>query len=249
MNQRLILISVVILATVGILVGAYTKFKDEIVATLSQIPKDIPQTPSNTDFFFSQPEKDADALQKVGEEANSLKQLNESSKVSDLKLESKAKTFSKFPGAYQPEQLRDKAAMIKTNKGIFYFLLFPETPLASSNFIFLTNQSFYDGLKFHRVEKNFVVQGGDPKGDGTGGPGYSFADEKVVGNYIKGTVAMANRGSDTNGSQFFIVLQDQPNLPPRYTIFGKVVKGLEVVEKLAIGDVMEKVSIVNVVQE
>ena len=90
-----------------------------------------------------------------------------------------------------------------------------------------------------------MIQGGDPLGNGTGGPGYRFEDEPVTKKYDKGIVAMANAGPNTNGSQFFIMLEDNPQLPPNYTIFGKVISGQDVVDKIVIGDVMQKVTIEN----
>jgi len=97
-------------------------------------------------------------------------------------------------------------------------------------------------LTFHRREKGFVIQGGDPNGNGTGGPGYKFVDEPVTREYDRGIVAMANAGPNTNGSQFFIMLANNP-LPKQYTIFGKVISGLDVVDKIKVGDVMELVTI------
>lgn len=152
------------------------------------------------------------------------------------------KSYSAFPGVYSSEELQNKKAVIETNKGTIEFELFPEAPKAASNFMHLSRDGFYDGLTFHRVEPNFVIQGGDPKGDGTGGPGYTFEDEPVTRKYTKGIVAMANAGPNTNGSQFFIMLADTP-LPPAYTIFGNVIKGQDVVDKIQVGDVMKKVTI------
>lgn len=100
-------------------------------------------------------------------------------------------------------------------------------------------------MTFHRVVPGFVIQGGDPSGNGTGGPGYTFDDEPVTLKYDKGIVAMANAGPNTNGSQFFIMLEDNPTLPPNYTIFGKVIKGQDVVSSIQVGDVMKKVTIVD----
>ena len=88
-----------------------------------------------------------------------------------------------------------------------------------------------------------MIQGGDPKGDGTGGPGYAFADEKVNLDYKRGTVAMANAGPNTNGSQFFIMLEDNPKLPKQYTIFGKIVDGMSVVDQITVGDKMTKLTL------
>jgi cyclophilin family peptidyl-prolyl cis-trans isomerase len=107
-----------------------------------------------------------------------------------------------------------------------------QTPMTANNFITLAKKKFYDGTIFHRTIKGFMIQGGDPKGNGTGGPGYTFEDEPFEGSYTRGTVAMANAGPDTNGSQFFIMHADY-DLPPSYTIFGKVIEGIEVVDKIA----------------
>lgn len=153
-----------------------------------------------------------------------------------------AKTYTAFPGVYSADELANKKAVIETNKGTIEFELFPEAPKAASNFMHLSRDGFYDGLTFHRVEPNFVIQGGDPKGNGTGGPGYQFEDEPVTRKYTKGIVAMANAGPNTNGSQFFIMLADT-RLPPAYTIFGNVIKGQDVVDKIQVGDVMKKVTI------
>lgn len=106
------------------------------------------------------------------------------------------------------------------------------TPKTVENFITLAKKNFYDGTIFHRVIKGFMIQGGDPTGTGRGGPGYTFADEPFFGNYDRGTVAMANAGSNTNGSQFFIMQANNP-LPKNYVIFGQVTKGLDVVDKIA----------------
>lgn len=152
------------------------------------------------------------------------------------------KQYNQPPQIQTIEQLSNKKAVIQTDKGKIEFEIFPQAPKTASNFIFLTEEGFYDGLTFHRVEPGFVIQGGDPLGNGTGGPGYKFEDEPVTRPYLKGTVAMANAGPNTNGSQFFIMLEDKP-LPPKYTIFGKVIAGMEVVEQIKIGDIMKKVSI------
>ena len=105
-------------------------------------------------------------------------------------------------------------------------------PLAAGNFVALASCGFYDGLVFHRLVPGFVIQGGDPTGTGGGGPGYTFADDPVKVPYIRGVVAMANAGPDTNGSQFFIVLADA-GLPPSYSIFGRVTSGIETVDAIA----------------
>ncbi len=155
---------------------------------------------------------------------------------------SSKKYSNPFPD-FSPAQLKNKKAVVETKKGNIEFEIYPEATKAATNFISLASDGFYDGLTFHRVEPKFVIQGGDPLGNGRGGPGYTFADEPVTKKYLKGIVAMANAGPNTNGSQFFIMLEDNPNLPPNYTIFGKVLKGQDVVSKIQIGDVMEKVTI------
>lgn len=127
---------------------------------------------------------------------------------------------------------------IETNFGDIVFEVYQsDAPKTVENFVNLANKGFYNGLIFHRVIKGFMIQGGDPNGNGTGGPGYKFADElnpntpSYKAGYKKGVVAMANAGPNTNGSQFFIMLEDYP-LPNNYTIFGKVVSGQDVVDKI-----------------
>lgn len=155
---------------------------------------------------------------------------------------SNKKKYSAFPRELPVAELQNKTVTISTKKGDIVFQIFPEAPKTASNFITLARDGFYDGLTFHRVEPNFVIQGGDPNGNGTGGPGYKFEDEQVTKKYTRGIVAMANSGPNTNGSQFFIMLADTP-LPPQYTIFGEVTKGMDVVDKIQVGDVMDTVTV------
>jgi len=155
------------------------------------------------------------------------------------------KAYTQFPGVYPPEDLKSKKIILSTEKGVIEFELYPEATKAASNFIFLTLEGFYNGLTFHRVERGFVIQGGDPLGNGTGGPGYKFEDEPVTKSYDRGIVAMANSGPNTNGSQFFIMLADVGSLPPNYTIFGKVIRGMEVVDQIAVGDKIVQATITN----
>jgi peptidyl-prolyl cis-trans isomerase B (cyclophilin B) len=137
-------------------------------------------------------------------------------------------------------------ATIETPRGAIELELYPEhAPVTVNNFVFLAREGFYDGVKFHRVIANFVIQGGDPTGTGAGGPGYRFEDE-VKNNPLKherGVISMANAGPNTNGSQFFITHSPQPHLNGRHTVFGKVVKGMEVVDAIQQGDVMTRVTI------
>ncbi len=140
------------------------------------------------------------------------------------------------PKILPDEKIKNKKSVLETEKGKIVIELFAdEAPLTVSNHVNLVEAGFYNNLTFHRREEGFVIQGGDPNGNGTGGPGYTFEDEPVVREYTKGIVAMANRGPDTNGSQFFIMLDDV-QLPPQYTIFGEVIEGIEVVDEIQIGD-------------
>lgn len=137
-------------------------------------------------------------------------------------------------------------ATIETSKGNIVLELYPEyAPQTVNNFVFLARNGFYDGLKFHRVIEGFMIQGGDPAGNGTGGPGYQFADE-VEGNPLvhdRGVISMANSGPNTNGSQFFITREPQPHLNGLHTVFGKVLEGQEAVDAMQQDDVMTKVTI------
>lgn len=123
-------------------------------------------------------------------------------------------------------------ATLTTSLGDITLELSTTTPKTTNNFVFLAQKGFYDGVIFHRVIPGFMIQGGDPTGTGSGGPGYRFDDESFTGEYTRGTIAMANAGPNTNGSQFFIMHADYP-LPPNYVIFGKVTKGIEVVDQIA----------------
>jgi cyclophilin family peptidyl-prolyl cis-trans isomerase len=125
------------------------------------------------------------------------------------------------------------SAEIETSAGTMQAELFAsDAPRTVNNFVFLAREGFYDGVIFHRVISGFMIQGGDPTGTGRGGPGYRFDDEPVSRRYERGTLAMANAGPNTNGSQFFVMHADY-GLPPNYTIFGKLTAGEEVVDAVA----------------
>jgi peptidyl-prolyl cis-trans isomerase B (cyclophilin B) len=133
-------------------------------------------------------------------------------------------------------------ATIKTNRGTIELELNPEhAPKTVNNFVFLANQGFYDGITFHRVISDFMIQGGDPTGTGAGGPGYRFEDEIRENplTHEKGVISMANAGPNTNGSQFFITHLPQPHLNGNHTVFGKVVAGQDIVDATRQGDTME----------
>jgi peptidyl-prolyl cis-trans isomerase B (cyclophilin B) len=136
---------------------------------------------------------------------------------------------------------------METTRGAIELELYPEyAPKTVNNFVFLAEEGFYDGVTFHRVIDNFMIQGGDPTGTGRGGPGYRFEDE-FTGNPLKhgtGVISMANAGPNTNGSQFFITHAPQPHLDGRHTVFGKVVKGQDVINAIRQGDQILQVEVV-----
>jgi cyclophilin family peptidyl-prolyl cis-trans isomerase len=140
----------------------------------------------------------------------------------------------------QPDLVIDAAnayrATIRTSHGDISVELFADrSPTTVNNFVFLAREGFYDGVIFHRVIKGFMIQGGDPTGTGTGGPGYRFRDELDAARefgYGPGILAMANAGPNTNGSQFFLMHRDNP-LPPAYAVFGRTTAGLEVIDAIA----------------
>ncbi len=142
------------------------------------------------------------------------------------------KTYSSLPPQIL-DQKKKYTALLTTSKGKITVELFAkETPKTVNNFVFLAKEGFYTNTIFHRIVKGFMIQGGDPKGDGTGGPGYKFEDEKITRDYKRGIVAMANSGPNTNGSQFFIMHKDY-ELPKQYVIFGRVIEGMDTVDKIA----------------
>lgn len=171
--------------------------------------------PTTDDFYRARPNDTADTSAPASPQAASINNLNES-----------ATTMS--------------SATLHTNLGDITVTFYPEATNTVSNFIKLSQNGFYDGTKFHRVIKNFMIQGGDPNSkdddwsnDGTGGPGYTFADEINSHPLVKGSLAMANAGPDTNGSQFFIVTAEStPWLDGKHTNFGYVTDGMDVVDKI-----------------
>jgi peptidyl-prolyl cis-trans isomerase B (cyclophilin B) len=143
------------------------------------------------------------------------------------------------------DRAKTYGATITTAKGVIELSLDPKAaPVTVNNFVFLAREKFYDGVKFHRVEAGFVVQGGDPKGDGTGGPGYAIPDESSPLDHVAGALGMAKGADpDSAGSQFYITLTAQPSLDRRYTVFGKVTAGMDVVAKITRGDVITSVTV------
>jgi len=151
------------------------------------------------------------------------------------------------PPELQIDNDRTYEVTIHTAKGDIVMELDPAlAPVTVNHFVVNARNGFYDGLTFHRVVPGFVIQGGDPEGTGRGGPGYKFADEPVQGEYTLGAVAMANAGPDTNGSQFFICIEDcRRSLDPLYNLFGHVTSGIEVAQGIAVGDVMTSVTVAD----
>jgi cyclophilin family peptidyl-prolyl cis-trans isomerase len=143
-----------------------------------------------------------------------------------------------------PAEEVEVVAVLDTTKGKIVIELYPDSaPETVANFKKLIRKKFYDGLTFHRYVEDFVIQGGDPVGDGTGGPGYAIKDEFNNRKHVAGTVAMAHAGPNTAGSQFYICLAPAPHLDGGYTIFGQVIQGMDNVFKLRQGDKMTKVTL------
>lgn len=156
-------------------------------------------------------------------------------------------TFAVF-SATNAHSMDDIRIIVKTNKGTIAGTLFAsKAPVTVANFLNLAKHGYYDGLTFHRVISNFMIQGGDPTGTGMGGPGYKFEDEVKTGlkHDKAGIFSMANAGPGTNGSQFFITHLATPHLDGKHTVFGEVTKGQEVVNAIAQGDKIEKIEIID----
>ena len=135
-------------------------------------------------------------------------------------------------------------ATIETEKGNIVLELFAsDVPVTVNNFVFLAREGFYDGTTFHRVIPDFMVQGGDPTGTGTGGPGYSFADEFTKHTHVTGALSMANSGPNTNGSQFFITYSPQSHLDNHHSVFGQLIDGTDVLEAIVNGDTIVGITI------
>jgi len=155
----------------------------------------------------------------------------------------KPKTYS-TPPPMTIDTSKQYTATIETEKGNLVLELFAsDVPMTVNNFVFLASDGFYDGLTFHRVVPGFVVQGGCPIGDGTGGPGYRFDDEITEHTHVTSALSMANSGPNTNGSQFFITYTPQHHLNGDHSVFGQLVKGMDVLERIEQGDVMIRITI------
>lgn len=150
--------------------------------------------------------------------------------------------------SFTPDWSKTKSvqARLHTHEGIIVLELdFAKAPQTVANFVELSKKGFYDGTVFHRVIQRFMIQGGDPKGNGQGGPGYFIADEISDLKHEIGAVSMANRGPNTGGSQFFIVQWPQPHLDGKHTVFGRVIEGLDVVYRIEQDDPIKKIEIIE----
>ena len=152
------------------------------------------------------------------------------------------------PPEMKIDETKNYSVSITTNRGTIELELYPQhAPQTVNNFVYLAGQGFYDGVLFHRVIPNFMIQGGDPTGSGSGGPGYRFADE-CDGNLLKHercVISMANAGPNTNGSQFFITHLPTPHLDGKHTVFGKVITGEDIVDAIEQGDTIVSVTVAD----
>ncbi len=229
MNQKQIGIGfVVLLIVIGLVLFFTTSEQGEL-----GIPGKSPSpTPADVSTLDLTPPEDKSV-------ENSLSQMDANSANGQQPMNNQGTTTTSKNNKYSaaPQMTINTAkkytATIVTSKGEMTAELYTtDAPKTVNNFVFLARDNFYDGIVFHRIIKDFMSQTGDPTGSGSGGPGYKFADEPVTKKYTKGTLAMANSGPNTNGSQFFIMNADYP-LPPNYTIFGKITSGMETVEAIA----------------
>ena len=153
------------------------------------------------------------------------------------------KTYSALP-PMTIDTSKQYTATIETEKGDLVLGLFAsDVSVTVNNFVFLARDGFYNGTIFHRVIPDFMAQGGDPTGTGTGTPGYSFADEFTEHTHITGALSMANSGPNTNGCQFFITYTPQPHLDGKHTVFGQLIEGTDVLEKIEQGDTIIRITI------
>lgn len=155
----------------------------------------------------------------------------------------KPKTYSS-PPPMKIDPNKQYTATIQTEKGNLVLELFAkDAPITVNNFVFLAREGFYDGTTFHRVIADFMAQGGDPTGTGTGNPGYAFKDEFSQHTHIAGALSMANAGANTNGCQFFITYAPQHHLDGKHSVFGQLIEGMDVLKKIKQGDIIKKISI------
>lgn len=179
--------------------------------------------------------KFADSKWNISSKAEGLKSkvagaFNKDKDEAQEEAETERKMYTKAP-EMQIDTTKEYTANFETSKGNFKAKLYAaDAPRTVNNFVVLSRDGFYNGLTFHRIIKDFMIQGGDPNGDGTGGPGYKFEDEINSHKLVRGVLAMANSGEDTNGSQFFIVTKESTDwLDGKHTAFGEIVSGMDIV--------------------
>jgi peptidyl-prolyl cis-trans isomerase B (cyclophilin B) len=155
----------------------------------------------------------------------------------------KPKQYSS-PPKIQIDTSKNYTAIIETEKGNLVLELFAaDVPVTVNNFVFLAREGYYDDTTFHRVIADFMAQGGDPTGTGSGGPGYEFADEFTAHTHVAGALSMANHGANTNGSQFFITYSPQHHLDGHHSVFGQLIEGMDVLLQIRNGDVIKRIVI------
>ncbi len=220
-----------------ILVGIilFVTYKPEPVTDIPGAATPSPSANINSNLELSRNQQQNGGLTPPVQESQLQKpvqqQTSQQNATSQTSTASKNNKYSSAP-AMSIDTSKNYTAVISTNKGEMTVELYAkEVPKTVNNFVFLAKDHFYDGVIFHRIIKGFMEQTGDPTGTGTGGPGYKFEDEPFTKSYTKGTLAMANAGPNTNGSQFFIMNADYA-LPKNYTIFGKVTEGMATVDAI-----------------
>ncbi len=210
-----------LLLTAGVLILVFVACRHLLFTGNYKTPKYVPEVTRKEDIWQS-PE--------IGSEPENNNSNTNESVPPSAQINSQPITS---PVPMTIDTNKNYEAILHTDAGDITIILNAKgTPVTVNNFVTLAQKSFYDNTIFHRAIKGFMIQGGDPNGDGTGGPGYKFDDEPFTGEYKRGTVAMANAGPNTNGSQFFIMHADYP-LPKNYVIFGQVIRGLETVDAIA----------------
>jgi len=201
-----------------------------------------------SDFLSSGP---ALIMEWVGRHLHKEPVMKRSAIVTLSVLVGTAAIFTALEPSFAEDKEKEKEelpqVLLKTSKGDILLELYEdEAPNTVANYINLVEKGFYDGTKFHRVIAGFMAQGGDPKGNGTGGPGYRIKCEcgrKDHRKHDRGVISMAHAGQDTGGSQYFITFEKTPHLDGKHTVFGHVIKGMDVVDKLKQGDVVEKATV------
>jgi len=221
MNVKVI-IGIIVLAIIAIIIG--------LVMLLQKQPKSVEKKGKENELEIVG--EQGVAPQVTQQSPQDTQQLSNGS-INESQMPDTSITYSAQPDMTIDKNKQYSAILTTTAGDITIAFTTKETPITVNNFVTLARDKFYDNTIFHRVIKGFMIQGGDPKGTGTGGPGYTFDDEEFSGSYERGTVAMANSGPNTNGSQFFIMHESSTSLPPNYVIFGKVTEGMDVVDAIA----------------